>query len=132
MQSITPSKNKKYFVVSIGTGKTERPLTDEFISLWGYVHWSRPMLELVTDSTSESVHEQMKYLLPISDDHQYYRLQVDLAKGIDTAIDNASSRNMRALSLAAKDFCSDDNESGQELDRLCKALLSVSKTPVLN
>ncbi len=130
MQSILPDKNNKYFIVSIGTGKSGRPLTNEFINLWGYVHWSRPMLELVTDSISESVHEQIKYLLPASDDHQYYRLQVDLPHSINPAIDNASKKNIQALTLAARNFCSDDN--GQGLNQLCKALLSLNKTPALN
>jgi len=132
MQSILSYENKKYFIVSIGTGKSERPLTHEFINLWGYVHWSRPMLELVTDSISESVHEQMKYLLPSADDHQYYRLQVDLPESVNPAIDDASKKNMQALSGAAKDFCSDDSKGGQELSRLCKALISLNTTPALH
>lgn len=132
IQSILPGEYKKYFIVSIGTGKSGRPLTNEFISLWGYVHWSRPMLELVMDSISESVHEQMKYLLPSADDHQYYRLQVDLPECVNSAMDDASSKNMQALSDAARDFCCDDSKGGQELNRLCQALVSLSKAPTLN
>jgi patatin-like phospholipase/acyl hydrolase len=128
--SISPDADKKYFMVSIGTGKSRRPLTNEFISLWGYVHWSRPMLELVTDGISESVHEQMKYLLPSTADHQYYRLQIDLPESINPAIDNASSTNMEALSHAARDFCSDNSEGGKELNRLCKTLLSISNSTI--
>ena len=128
IQSIVQDPQKKYFMVSIGTGKSGRPLTDQFISLWGYVHWSRPMLELVMDSISESVHEQIKHLLPSTENHQYYRLQVDLEESVDTAIDNASSANMRILSRAARNFCSEDTRSGQLLTQLCHTLLSLSTT----
>jgi len=129
IKSMLPDKSEKYFMVSIGTGKSTRPLTDEFISLWGYVQWSRPMLELVMDSISESVHNQMKHLLFSTDDQQYYRLQVDLPDNINPAIDDASKTNMQALSQAARDFCS-ESQSREELNHLCEALLRLSKERV--
>jgi patatin-like phospholipase/acyl hydrolase len=122
IKSVPSGKNDQCFMVSLGTGKSQRPLSDELLSLWGYVQWSRPMLDLVMDSISESVHEQMNHLLPASHDRHYYRLQVDLPQSIDPAIDNASSKNMRALSHAAQIFCS-DRKSGQELSRVCETLL---------
>jgi len=126
LKSLHPGENEKYFVVSLGTGKSTRPLTQEFVSLWGYVHWSRPMLELVLESISESVHEQMKHLLPATDRQQYYRLQIDIPEHGNHAIDNASATNMQALAQAARDFCS-SNQSGQELNRLCETLLQLSE-----
>ena len=35
---------------------------------------------------------------------------------------------MQALGHAAKEFCSDESEGGQELKRLCAELLNLSKT----
>jgi patatin-like phospholipase/acyl hydrolase len=124
IKSLSAGKNDKYFVVSIGTGKSTQPLTDEFVSLWGYVQWSRPMLELVMESISESVHEQMQSLL-LPNDEEYYRLQVNLPRHTNPAIDNASRTNMQALDYAAKNFCSDKRH---ELDKLCEKLLNLSNT----
>lgn len=122
IKSMSETQDDKCFIVSIGTGKSTRPLTDEWISLFGYVQWSRPMLELVMESISESVHEQMKNLLTRIEDQNYHRLQVDLPEHINPAIDNATTKNMQAFNTAAKEFCS-DNHSGQELDTICKTLL---------
>lgn len=124
MKSIHPGED--VIVVSIGTGRSARPLTDELVNLWGYVQWSRPMLELVMESSSESVHEQMQQLLNSLDTQQYYRLQVDLPAHSNPAIDNASTRNIKALSQAAVDFCA-DIQSVEELNRLCDRLLLLSE-----
>lgn len=126
IKAIHPGDNEKYLVVSIGTGKSTRPLSDDFVSLWGYVHWSGPMLELVMESLSESVHEQMKYLLADTSERQYYRLQVDLPDHVNLSLDNASVKNMKALIGASEAFCSDIG-SGQELTRLCETLLRLSQ-----
>lgn len=128
IKSLNPAADDEYLVVSIGTGRSARPLTEEFFSLWGYVHWSRPMLELVMESISESTHEQMKHILPAShNNHQpYYRLQVDLADNIEPALDCASIANVRGLTDAAEDFCS-DLQRGIEIKRLSDTLLSLSE-----
>ncbi len=126
VKSVRPGDNDQYFMVSLGTGRSSRPLTDEFVSLWGYVQWSRPMLELVMESISESVHEQMKHLLPSINDQEYFRLQVDLPQRTDPAIDNASLKHLQALDQAAKNFCSESG-SGKTLDEICKTLLRLSE-----
>jgi patatin-like phospholipase/acyl hydrolase len=125
IRSIYPDDNERCFLVSLGTGKSKRPLTDEFVSLWGYVQWSRPMLDVVMDSNSEAVHEQMKSLMSSTAEPLYYRLQVDLPKQIDPAIDNASRTNVQALVSAAKEYCS-DIRSGEQLNKTCETLLSLS------
>jgi uncharacterized protein len=126
IKSMVPGDNEKFLIVSLGTGKSRRPLSDEFVSLWGYVQWSRPMLELVMESISESVHEQLLCLLPASNEQQYYRLQIDLPEHTNPSIDNASAANMQALDRAAKNFCS-DRQCSQELDRMCEALLRATE-----
>jgi uncharacterized protein len=124
MKSVYPGDD--VIVVSIGTGRSARPLTDELVNLWGYVQWSRPMLELVMESSSESVHEQMQQLLNSLETQQYYRLQVDLPAHSNPAIDNASTKNIKALDQAAADFCA-DSKNAEELHRLCDRLLFLSE-----
>ena len=123
MKSMFPGEDEDCFVVSLGTGKSMRPLTRELMGLWGYVRWSRPMLELVLESISEAVHEQMKYLLPSTDVQRYYRLQIDIPESGKHAIDNVSEKNMQTLVEATGDFCS----GTESLRSLCELLLSVSE-----
>jgi uncharacterized protein len=111
-----------FFLISIGTGKSLRPLTKEMTGLWGYVRWSRPMLDLVLESISEAVHEQMKSLLPVAGEQCYYRLQIDLRGETPPYIDNASTANVQALSQSARDFCS----GSVDLRRACEALQALS------
>lgn len=123
-RSIYRDDPEEYFIVSLGTGKSNRPLSDEFVSLWGYVQWSAPMLELVMESNSESVHEQMKHLLSYPNEHSYFRLQVELSDLASAhAIDDASSKNIRSLIRSAEKFCTQN----LDLDFVCKKLLNLSE-----
>lgn len=122
IQSMHQMENEKYLVVSVGTGQSTRPLTAELVNQWGYVHWSRPMLELVMESVSESVHDQMQHLLLSHSIQQYYRLQVRLPEYVDMAIDEASAKHLKALSGFAQDFCSTSEELGSVCDRLLQLL----------
>jgi len=119
------AKKENYLLVSLGTGGATRPLTSASVNFWGYVQWSRPMIELVAESSSESVHAQMSYLLAPTDHQRYYRFQVEFPKHIDYALDNASNDKIQGLFLAAKTFV-DDSQTKQELDRLCEVLLRLS------
>jgi len=123
LKSVAQNEEDDYFVVSIGTGKSTRPLSDEIVSLWGYVQWSRPMLELVMESNSESVHQQIRHLFPTAENNrQYYRLQVELPTHTNFAIDDASSSNLKLLRAAAQEFCA----RSKELDAVCERLLGKS------
>ncbi|MBY0360225.1 MAG: patatin-like phospholipase family protein [Candidatus Obscuribacterales bacterium] len=126
VRSLNADESPKCFMVSLGTGKSTLALSNEWISLWGYVQWSRPMLELVMESISESVHEQIQHLLSAADAHHYYRLQMDFPAGTNPAIDNASQSNMQSLDLAAQAYC-EDSEKGQELSKICEILLSLNR-----
>ena len=124
IKSLSNDESDEVLLVSIGTGRSNRSLSDEFISLWGYVQWSRPMLELVMESISESIHEQIRPLLSKGSQRQYYRIQVELPESTNFAIDDASSKNMSILSQTADAFC----PTSQDLAELCDRLLSLSET----
>jgi hypothetical protein len=126
VKTMFPAEDDRYLLVSLGTGESTRQLTDNYVNLWGYVQWSRPMLELVMESISESVHSQMRYMLPPTDYQRYYRIQMDLPEHTDSAFDNASRRNMQALTNAAA-VLFEDRHNRQDLDSLCETLLRLSK-----
>lgn len=86
-----------YLIVSLGTGESPKRLVHEDVKRWGYAQWSRPIIELVCDGISASVHAQLRYLLPPAAHQRYYRFQVDLPEESDDSIDNISEANMRGL-----------------------------------
>jgi uncharacterized protein len=121
-----PGNDDKFLLLSLGTGEFTRQLTKDYIDLWGYVQWSRPMLELVSESISESVHEQMRYMLPPMDYQRYYRFQIDLPEQTDSAVDNASKKNLSGLIRAAERMIADP-QTRHELDSCCETLLRLTE-----
>jgi uncharacterized protein len=120
-----PGKDDKFLLLSLGTGEFTRELTNDIVDFWGYVQWSRPMLELVSESISDSVHEQMRYLLPPTDYRRYYRFQVDLPSHFATAMDNCSKSNLEGLFHAAGKML-DDSQTKKDLDSFCETLLRLT------
>ena len=123
-KTILAADNDEFLVVSLGTGESSKSLTPEDITRWGYAQWSRPIIELVCDSISESVHSQMRYLLPPGEHQRYYRFQVDLPDESDDTIDNVSEANIAGLVRAAREFI-ENPISHQELDPLAKRLIEL-------
>jgi predicted acylesterase/phospholipase RssA len=121
-----PAQDDKFLFLSLGTGEFTRQLTNDYLDLWGYVQWSRPMLQLVAESISESVHEQMRYLLPPTNYQRYYRFQIDLPDAADAALDNASKKNLKALIRAAETIF-DDPQIEKELDSFCETLIGLTE-----
>ena len=121
-----PGNDDQFLLLSLGTGEFTQQLTKDYLDLWGYVQWSRPMLDLVSEGISESVHAQMRYMLPPTDFQRYYRLQIDLPERADSAVDNASRRNMQRLMDAAQRLL-EDPLTVRELDTFCTTLLRLTE-----
>jgi predicted acylesterase/phospholipase RssA len=121
-----PGEDDKFLLLSLGTGEFTRQLTNDYLDRWGYVQWSRPMLDLVSESISDSVHTQMRNLLPPTDYQRYYRFQIDLSEHIDSAVDNASRKNLNGLIHAAERIF-EDPHTRQELDSFCARLLQLTE-----
>jgi len=118
------AQDDNYLVVSLGTGASMERMRRKYLTDWGYVRWSIPMIELVSESSSEAVHEQMRYLLPPTHYQRYYRFQVDLPDDVYYALDNPSQGNMAGLIDAAEKLLSDP-QTEKEISTLCELLLSV-------
>ncbi|GEM_PF-609496 len=119
-------KDDEFLVVSLGTGQAMERMQPKRLSDWGYVRWSVPMIELVSESGSEAVHEQMRYLLPAAGCQRYYRFQVDLPDDVCYALDNPARENMAGLIKAAEHLLADPR-TDKQLSALCKLLMSSSQ-----
>jgi len=92
-------------VLSIGTGSADKPYHYSEAKNWGKLGWVGPVLDIMFDGVSDTVDYQLKMLFNSAGvPKQYLRLQVDLGEHpeVDSAMDNASKENMRALEKVGK------------------------------
>lgn len=86
-------------VVSIGTGQVTRPIPAEATQEWGALEWALPIIDVLFDGASKSV----DYIARQSIGAGYFRLQTQLAKGMDD-MDDVSATNINALTTTAQDY----------------------------
>lgn len=127
MHDIAARKHDDFLMVSLGTGEAMPSMKGRGNGSWGYVHWSVPMLELVSEGGSEAVHQQVRHLLPADD---YYRFQVDLPDDLYYSLDNPAKKNMAGMIRAAEEYLSDPRTE-QSISTLCQRLLSDYQAPTI-
>lgn len=109
----------QFMVISLGTGHIMEPINYEAAKSWGVASWARPTLSVVFDGIQDTVDYQLRMLLPqIEGKKSYYRLQVKLHPR-QSALDNATEDNIRALSLLGEELVTNTEE---ELETLVRAL----------
>ena len=126
INTMMPEKDDEILLVSLGTGESMERMERKFPADWGFIRWSCPMVELVSESISEGVHRQMKDLLPPTDQKRYYRFQVDLPDDTYYALDNIAKPNIRGL-IAAAEALLKDKRTNDDLNVLCDRLLKLSE-----
>ncbi|MDN7244707.1 patatin-like phospholipase family protein [Planococcus shenhongbingii] len=111
-----------FLVVSLGTGEANAPIPYEEAVHWGHIGWSRRMLNIIMDGSSDSVDYQLKQIVtPLKGEDRYYRFQTELGKDTEP-IDNSDPFNMEKLeALAIGIIRNRDNQL--KLDKLCEQLL---------
>ena len=68
------------FVLSLGTGRQTRPITQAQAASWGLLEWVRPVIDVVFDGVSDTVDYQLGQLLAAD---AVVRLQIDLDRASD-------------------------------------------------
>jgi len=110
-------------VLSLGTGTADKPYHYSETRNWGKLEWALPVLDILMSGASETVDYQLRTLFTSAGcPDQYLRLQVDLATcpDVDSAMDNASEKNMRALEAAGNKLAVDQDA---QLSAFAQALL---------
>jgi len=107
-------------LVSLGTGKSNPPVSLAKVEDWGVAQWARPILDTVLDGVSSTVEYQLRSLLPPRPDgtDRYFRLQTTLSEQ-NSSLDNAARENLKELRLQAERLL---EERSREIDRICEAL----------
>ncbi len=106
-----------FLVVSLGTGELTRPLPYDEVKGWGLRQWAQPIIGVIFDGVSDTVHYQLKQFLPAG---RYFRFQTRLNEGNDD-MDDASRTNIRALKLLAEKMI---HEEDSTLAALCSQLVT--------
>jgi len=92
-------------ILSLGTGSVVKAYHYSEARNWGKVEWLAPVLDILMSGVSDTVDYQLRTLFQGVDcAKQYLRLQVNLEEfpDVDSAMDNASETNMRALERAGQ------------------------------
>ena len=110
------AKKDEVLLVSLGTGECSLPVQYKRARRWGLLQWAPPMLGVVFDGVSDTVHYQLRKLLEGSGN--YYRFQREF-KRASIGLDDVSPDSLRLLIDAGNEILSDDRA---ELDALCKRL----------
>ena len=93
----------KVFLLSLGTGLTQRPIDYDEAKDWGLVSWARRVIDIVFDGVSDAADYQLRQILG----KDAVRLDIDLRRwpGDDEApndeFDDASADNIHRLQVRA-------------------------------
>jgi patatin-like phospholipase/acyl hydrolase len=109
-------------MVSIGTGSQGDPYPYCKAKRWGVVGWLKPLIDILMSGNSETVHYELVQLFSAVDTKNkefYFRLEptVGTAK---SAMDLATSENIKALDEAGKTFVADNVDT---LNRIVDLLI---------
>jgi uncharacterized protein len=103
---------KNMVMISIGTGSEGTPYDYNQAKDWGAIGWILPLIDILMSGNSETVNYQLtqmfKTIAP-PDQRDYYRLEPKRAPA-ESAMDNATPKNMGALKEAGMRFVSDNEE----------------------
>lgn len=108
------------FILSLGTGKIERPYLYENTRRYGYLQWLFPILDVLMSSVAEVVDFQVKQIFELAQVPQnYIRMEPQLI-GCSIRMDNASPRNIKALEAVAQRYI---DHNGAQIEEVVKKLM---------
>jgi patatin-like phospholipase/acyl hydrolase len=115
---------KDMFIVSLGTGSVKKSYPYKAAKDWGQLQWIKPVIDIMMAGNSETVHYHLMQIfdtLSKSDKADYYRLEPGLGNA-NNDMDDASTKNLRALEEAAISFIS-ESRVNEQLDEIATKLL---------
>ena len=98
-------------LLSLGTGELTRPIFYNDAKDWGLAKWAQPVLNVVFDGVSDTVHYQLGSILREREGvTPYLRIQTQLPEK-NEPMDDAGEENMRALTLIAQRLIEENDEA---------------------
>lgn len=108
--------DQKVFMVSLGTGSADDPITYRQAMRWGKILCAQPIIGVVLDGASDTVEHELARLLTA--ENTYHRFQTDIPV-VNRKMDDTSPENLGALQHIAQAMI--DQHTG-ELDQICARL----------
>lgn len=110
-------------VVSLGTGLQEHNRPCAKVDNWGILGWAVPIIDVMVNSSSDTVHYQMRAL----GGENYVRFQLPLEE--DIAMDDASVKSIKRLDEIGRQAV---KKQSATIDKVCRLLTGQHKhTPSL-
>lgn len=104
-------------VLSLGTGRTPKRYTHRQCREWGLAQWARPLIGILMEGVSQTVHRQMQSVFESMDAAGSY-LRIDApfdqyrtlpgCQGLDTGLDCADPENMARLCTFGEQLAADN------------------------
>ena len=121
-----------FLVVSIGTGKYERPYSYKQLSGFRLWNWAQPILDILMDSQPQVTNYQLEKLLQLQLPQQYherisqamrrfYTFDAQLDDSTD-AMDNADMCNMKALQALGIRL---ETDNQADFEHMCDRLVAI-------
>ncbi|HYV91515.1 MAG TPA: CBASS cGAMP-activated phospholipase [Chitinophagales bacterium] len=113
-------KDQPIFMLSLGTGNSLKSYKYAKAKGWGKAGWLTPLIDILMQGVSESVHYQMQYVLPPDRDGtlNYFRMNTTI-EAKDSKMDDASHKNIKALKNYGKKIIEDYSSA---IDTICSCL----------
>lgn len=112
---------KDMFVVSIGTGSADQHYDYDKAKNWGAIGWVRPVIDIMMSGAAEVTNYHMVKLFSASNNlDNYIRIQPSSLGGANPQMDDASDKNIAALSQIGIDTAN----NCPELDRIVDMLVN--------
>jgi patatin-like phospholipase/acyl hydrolase len=86
------------YLLSLGTGKPLKQITPKESSSWGAIQWGRPVVNIMMEGNSQSVHQQTATLLG----DRYLRINMDVPEDISEMDDSSDKTSTKLLAEANK------------------------------
>jgi patatin-like phospholipase/acyl hydrolase len=114
------NEDQPLFMLSLGTGNTIKSYEYIKAKSWGKAGWLIPLLDILMQGVSESVHYEMQYVLPSDKDGKstYFRLNTTI-QAQHSNMDDASVKNIQALKKYGKEMIEHYNS---EIDTICNII----------
>ena len=116
------------FVVSLGTGSSNRSYDYDEAKDWGAIGWVKPVIDIMMSGASATTNYHLDKIFSASGRrNQYIRIQPDGMGNANSDIDDASAENLRALAELGTTTA---QQNDAELNRIADVLLDANPDPV--
>lgn len=105
-------------ILSLGTGNVDKPYYYKKAKDWGAIQWIVPIIDIMMSGVAETVDYQIRQIYDaVGKPKQYIRISPSLGEA-NSAMDDASMKNLNALKKAGEDCATENDKMLTEFAKL--------------